>query len=243
MAGPATARRDATVTPLHAAGTPAPAAPRLSPTVARLRTHSVDDWGRDPQLQRMVAAIGRLRWNISVGGDQRLPVRHGALLVVNHRRGSLAGPLAALAIAEVIDRPVRFVGRPEIAPFGPFLRRLGGLLDLDDEIGVALADGELVVVTTAATSHPRHAGEVRPRHLLQATRHGASVHPVALLTSMVTRSARVEIGSPVSHRRVRRGPLGEVELAEHVRRSLQSLLDSMGGVQTGVAAVDWIAEG
>jgi hypothetical protein len=66
---------------------------------------------------------------------------------------------------------------------------------------------------------------------------------VALLTSMVTRSARVEIGSPVSHRRVRRGPLGEVELAEHVRRSLQSLLDSMGGVQTGVAAVDWIAEG
>ena len=239
MAGNA-ARSTATVTPIHAA---APVARTVGRTVDRLLTHSVDDWGRDPQLQRLVSMVGKLRWSPSVGGDQHLPVRHGALLVANHRRGSLAGPPAALAISEVIERPVRFVGRPEIAPIGPFMRRLGGLLDLDSEIGAALSDGELVLVTTAATSHPRHAGEVHPRHLLQATRHGASVHPVAVLTSMVTRSARIEVGGAVRHRRIRRGPLGEVELAEHVRRSLQSLLDQMGGVQTGVAAVDWIGEG
>lgn len=242
MAADAAARRAATVTPLHGAGAP-PAGSRSAPTKARPLVHAVDDWGRDPQLQRLVGSLGRLRWSPSVGGDQHLPVRHGALLVANHRRGSLAGPLAALAISEVIDRPVRFVGRPEIAPFGPFMRRLGGLLDLDEEIGAALGDNELVLVTTAATSHPRHAGEVHPRHLLQATRHGASVHPVAVLTSLVTRSARIEVGGPVRHRRIRRGPLGEVELAEHVRRSLQSLLDQMGGVQTGVAAVDWLGEG
>jgi hypothetical protein len=122
------ARRRATVTALHDVSAPTPSSNRATRTVARLLTHSVDDWGRDPQLQRLVTTMGRLRWSPSVGGDQHLPVRHGALLVANHRRGSLAGPLAALAISEVIDRPVRTVRAPYRRPARPRQRdRLGAV--------------------------------------------------------------------------------------------------------------------
>ena len=44
-------------------------------------------------------------------------------------------------------------------------------------------------------------------------------------------------------RRKRRGPLAEVELAEQMQLSLQRMLDGFGGVHTGVAPIDWLAEG
>ena len=46
-----------------------------------------------------------------------------------------------------------------------------------------------------------------------------------------------------SHRHERRGPLAEVELAEQVQRHLQRMLDGLGGTQTGVAPLDWLADG
>ena len=37
--------------------------------------------------------------------------------------------------------------------------------------------------------------------------------------------------------------LAEVELAEQVQHHLQRMLDGFGGVRTGVAPLDWLAEG
>ena len=38
-------------------------------------------------------------------------------------------------------------------------------------------------------------------------------------------------------------PLAEVELADQVQHHLQRMLDGFGGMQTGVAPIDWLAEG
>ena len=62
--------------------------------------HSVDDYGRDPHLISALAPFARLRWNVSVGGQQHLPARTGALLVCNSRRYSLSSVYAALALSE-----------------------------------------------------------------------------------------------------------------------------------------------
>jgi hypothetical protein len=44
-------------------------------------------------------------------------------------------------------------------------------------------------------------------------------------------------------RKKRRGPLAEIELAEATQRHLQKMLDELGGVQTGMPAIDWLGEG
>jgi hypothetical protein len=44
-------------------------------------------------------------------------------------------------------------------------------------------------------------------------------------------------------RKKRRGPLAEVELAEHAQRRLQDLLDELGGTRTGVPGLGWLGEG
>ncbi|MBI5089807.1 MAG: hypothetical protein HZB15_13375 [Actinobacteria bacterium] len=67
--------------------------------------------------------------------------------------------------------------------------------------------------------------------------------PVASMSSVLGRDARAEVGAPLRPRHHRRGPLGEVETAETVQRHIQRLLDELGGVHTGVAPIDWLAEG
>ena len=57
------------------------------------------------------------------------------------------------------------------------------------------------------------------------------------------RTARVEVGPQVRPRRKRRGPLAELELAELTQLSIQRLIDGLGGLHTGVAPIDWLAEG
>jgi hypothetical protein len=123
------------------------------------------------------------------------------------------------------------------------MRRIGGLLDRPDEVLGALRNHELVLITTASTSHPRHAGTVP--HLLvgAAVMAGVPVFPVATMSSAVGRTARAEVGPQVRPRKKRKGPLAEVELAEQTQHHLQRMLDGFGGVQTGVAPLDWLAEG
>jgi len=53
----------------------------------------------------------------------------------------------------------------------------------------------------------------------------------------------VQVGAQVRLRTKRRGPLAEHELAEHTQRHLQRMLDELGGVQTGMTAIDWLGEG
>lgn len=203
----------------------------------------VDDFGRDQQLVGWLSPLASLRWDVSVGGTDRLPAKGGALLVCNSRRLALSPVWAAWALGREVDRAVRFVGRPDIAPVGPFMRRIGALLERPDEIANALRHHELVVLPCAPSRHARHAGVVPHELLGAAVVAHAPIFPVATTSSSISRSARVEVGPQVRARHPRRGPLAEVELAESVQRHLQRMLDGLGGVQTGVAAIDWLADG
>jgi hypothetical protein len=172
-----------------------------------------------------------------------LPKRDGVLLVTNSRWLSLSTVYAAWSLSEAIGRPVRFGGRPDIAPVGPWMQRLGGLLSHPDEISGALRAGELVVVSAKGTRNPRHAGSIDPLMIGCAVTTGSPVYPVASMSTPFGRTTRVEVGAQVRLRRKRRGPLAELELADLVRRHIQRLIDGLGGLHTGVAPIDWLAEG
>jgi len=200
---------------------------------------TVDDWGRDATLVDAFVMASRLRWSIVVGGDQRLPARNGALIVVNARRLALAPVLAALALTDATGRPVRFVGRPDTAPLGALARRLGGLLARPDELTGALRAGELVVLGSASVIHPRRVGRVDHRLLAPSVATRTKVFPAAVATSPLGRGARLEIGNDVRPDRRRRGPLAELELADEVERRIQRLLGELGGTKTGTP-LDWL---
>ena len=136
------------------------AAAVTTPFKPLLPDHSVDEWGRDGHLVRLLWPLARLRWNVSLGGLDHLPARAGALLVTNERRWSSSPLYVAGALSHATGRPVRFVGRPDHAPFGAALRRVGAILDDPTEVHGALRHGELVVMGAEATTHPRHAGAV-----------------------------------------------------------------------------------
>lgn len=205
--------------------------------------YSVDDFGRDPHLIEALAPFTQLRWSVTVGGEHHLPVRTGALLVCNSRRFSLSAVYAALALSQACGRPVRFVGRPDSAPVGSFMRRIGGLLATPADVLGALQHHELVIVSAEGTTQARHAGKVPHELVGPAMVAGVPVFPIATMSSTFGRAARVEVGAQVRPRRKRRGPLAEVELAEQVQHHLQRMLDGFGGLQTGVAPIDWLTEG
>lgn len=215
----------------------------LAPVKPFLPAGAVDEWGRDEHVLRALGPLFQLRWNAVVGGDQHLPARKGALLVTNDRRWSFSPVYVSWALARATGRPVRFVGHPDIAPFGPALRRLGAILHDPVEVRGALRHGELVVLGAAPTGHPRHAGTVEVSMVGAAVLAGVAVYPVASVSSPVSRGARVQVGPAVRPRSVRRGPLAEVEIAEATQRHLQRLLDELGGMQTGMAPFDWLGEG
>ncbi|MEL6890110.1 MAG: hypothetical protein AAFP84_00825 [Actinomycetota bacterium] len=198
-----------------------------------------DDWGRDAVLVRNVMFAARLRWDVSTGGDQRLPKRRGALVVVNSPRLSLAPLFTAFAISEAVDRPVRFVGRPDDDLIGAAARRLGGLLDHPDEVAGALRADELVVLGAATSRRPRQVGVVDHAIVGAALATGSRVFPAATTSHPFGRSARVEIGPAMRSPRHRRGPLGELELSDKLRVTIRSLLSEMGDIQTGTP-LDWL---
>ena len=201
--------------------------------------HMVDDWGRDPDFVAKIWSLSRLRWDVAVNGHERLPKRGGALIVVSTRRFALAPVFAALSIGGAIGRPVRFVGRPDIAPLGPLMQRLGGLLTRADEIAGALRAGQLVVMGADATRHPRQVGHVDHRLVGATVAAGTKVFPAATSSVPFLRSARVEIGPDVRPDRRRRGPLTELELADSLESAIQQLLDELGGPVTGTP-LDWL---
>jgi hypothetical protein len=188
--------------------------------------YAVDDYGRDPYLVAALSPLARLRWNVDLTGTDNLPITSGALLVCNSRQFSLAPLYAATALTDLIGRTVRFVGRPDTAPLGALMRRVGALLANPADVLGALRDGELVLVATASTSHPYHAGAVPHELVGQAVKAEVPVFPVATISSRFGRAAHVVVGPQANARRVRSGPLAYVELAEHVQHQLQRMLDS-----------------
>jgi hypothetical protein len=199
----------------------------------------VDDWGRDAGLVRTVIGLAHLRWDVTVGGDQRLPRRKGALIVVNARALALAPIYAALALSEAVDRPVRFVGRPDTAPVGPLLRRIGALLDHPDEVAGALAAGQLVIMGASHNERLRKVGRVDHALVGGALAAGVQVFPAATASNPIGRAARLEIGTPSRSPRRRRWPLSELELADQVARDIELLLSEIGDLRTGTP-IDWL---
>lgn len=200
---------------------------------------AVDDWGRDPVLVRNIMFLANLRWDVSTGGDQHLPKRRGALVVVNAPQLSLAPIFSAFAISEAIDRPVRFVGRRDADPVGALERRLGGLLDHPDEVAGALRADQVVVMGATHRAGTRDVGAVDHTLVGAALAAGVRVFPAATSSSPFTRHARVEIGPASRPPRKRRGPLTELELADKIRRDIHALLDEMGDIPTGTP-LDWL---
>lgn len=199
----------------------------------------VDDWGRDAAMFRTVTALSEIRWSVGTGGAEHLPARKGALIVVNARRFALASVYAAFAISRAVDRPVRFVGRPDGGAIGTLAQRLGGLLDHPDEVAGALRAGELVVCAASATTRPRDVGTIDHALIGAAICSNVDVFPAATTSSPFGRRARIEIGRPTRQRRRRRGPLAEVELADHLAEDIVLLLDGMGDINTGTP-LDWL---
>lgn len=207
--------------------------------VAPVGSWHVDDWGRDPALVRLAERAVALRWRTVIGGANRLPVRAGGLIVVNSWRLSLTACHAALVLSSEIGRPVRFVGRPDVAPVGALARRLGGLLARPDEVGGALRAGELLVIGAAPTIQPLRVGRVDHTMIGAAVATRAAIFPAAVTSSPLGRAARVEIGPAVRPGRNRRGPLIELELADQLEQRIGRLLDELGGGHTWTA-LDWL---
>ena len=200
---------------------------------------ATDDWGRDPVLVRNMMLFAQLRWAVSTGGDQHLPKRRGALVVVNAPRLSNSAVFTAFAISEAVDRPVRFVGRRGLAPLAAFDRRIGGLLDDPDEIAGALRADEIVVLEAATVSGLRSVGAIDHTVIGAALATSTRVFPAATTSTPFARRARVEIGPATRPPRKRRGPLTELELADKVRADVHDLLTEMGELNTGTA-FDWL---
>ncbi len=203
---------------------------------------TVDEWGRDTRFVEALQPFARLRWDVTVGGQQHIG-GGAALVLISTRRLAMTAVYVSWAIGDVLGRPVRFAGRPDTVPFGPWMRRAGGILAHPGEIASALRAGEIVVVGASATSNPRQAGTVDPTLIEPALREHVPVHVAATMNTMIGRQARVEIAPRLLPKRARRGPLAEVELAEQAQRAMQDLLDELGGNRTGLGVLGWIAEG
>jgi hypothetical protein len=204
--------------------------------------NEVDDWGRDNGFVNRIWSLSGWRWHTSVGGVEHVPRRAGALIIVNARRFALAPIFAALSIGAEIDRPVRFVGRPDVAPFGPVMQRLGGLLPVAAELEGVLRSGEIVVLGSAPQPSNEFSGLIDHRLVGAAIASQVRVLPAATISTPVRRSARVEIGRAISLRKRRRGPLAELETADAAQARIDALLDELGGTSTGTP-LDWLPIG
>ena len=199
----------------------------------------IDDWGRDDTLAGFAARVGQLRWDATIGGADALPKRGPALIVINSRRFALAPWFVSLALSRRTGRPVRFVGRPDAAPFGALARRLGGLLARPDEVRGALRHGQVLVVGATGGLRDRHVGSIDHRLIGAAVEEGVPVIPAAVTMSFSTRVARIEVGRQVKPSRQRRGPLSEYELTAQVADRIEQMLSEFGDARTGTP-LDWL---
>lgn len=243
MANPAQQLADVITMPARTVGNQA--SDVASSSVRTFRSwmaNEVDDWGRDNAFVNRLWSASQLRWSTSVGGTGRLPKRSGALIVVNARRFALAPVFASLAIGAETNRAVRFVGRPDVAPMGPMMQRLGALLPVEDEIEGALRAGELVVLGADHLATNQRTGLIDHRLVGAAVAANVKVFPAATVSVPLRRNARVEIGPAVRLRKQRRGPLEELEMADLLQVRIDGMLDEMGGTMTGTP-LDWLPSG
>jgi 1-acyl-sn-glycerol-3-phosphate acyltransferase len=185
--------------------------------------NEVDPWGMDPELVAAARALAPLRWQVTVGGADHVPATGPALLVANRRRLAATPLLMAAAIGHATGREVRFTGITDLAPLGPALRRVGGVLARPDEVAGLLRDGQLPAVFCQVRSSKRVGATPTP-FLAAAVAVDAPVLPVAIVAPPLARRVRVEVGAPVTARR-RSGPLALAELGDAVRDAIQRMVD------------------
>jgi hypothetical protein len=188
-------------------------------------TYVVDEWGLDTDFVSAVSPLLGLRWRVDTFGADVLPRIGPVLLVANCRIGWSEPFVLSRGIHAATGRFVRVAGVPDIAPVGPILRRLGGVLARPDEIAGVLRAGEMVGLTLGhSIRHRHHAGAVRADLLAPALTTGADIVPVALIGREIGRTWQLVVGPAIEHP-TSRGPLAAAELAERVRNGVQSLLD------------------
>ncbi len=159
--------------------------------------------------------------------------------MVNSRRFALTPWFVALTLSERTGRPVRFVGRPDAAPFGALARRLGGLLARPDEVAGALRDGQVLVVGASGQLNGLRVGTIDHRLIGPAVEASVPVFPAAVSTPLSIRAARIEVGRPLRPSRRRRGPLSEFELTAQLTARIERMLSEFGDSRTGTP-LDWL---
>jgi 1-acyl-sn-glycerol-3-phosphate acyltransferase len=187
--------------------------------------NEIDPWGMDRDLVGVARWFAGLRWDITVGGADHVPSAGGALLVANRRPLGATPLLVAAAVGRATGRDIRFAGIVDIAPIGPVMRRLGGVIARPDEISGLLRAGHLPAVwcqPRITTSH--RVGPAPVPYLAAALEAGVPVLPVAVIAPPLARQVRVEVGPAVRTTR-RPGPLAAAELADAIRAAIQRMVD------------------
>ena len=188
-------------------------------------SYTVDEWGLDPDLVQLVSPALALRWQVAVEGAEALPHDGPAMLVFSRRFGWSEPFVVSRGVRQATGRYVRVAGAPDVAPVGPALRRLGGVLARADALAGLLRADHLVAVGLGATPrHRHHAGRPPLELLAPALATGAPVFPVGVTGREVGRRWRLVIG-PQVERPSTRGPLAAEELADRARAGVQALLD------------------
>jgi hypothetical protein len=188
-------------------------------------SYTVDEWGLDTDLVQLVSPALAVRWQVTVEGADALPANGPALLVFNRRFGLSEPFVVSRGIRQATGRHVRVTGAPDVAPVGPALRRLGGVLARPDEVAGLLRADELVAVALGSSARRRQLAGSAPAPLLApALATGADVFPVAVIGREIGRRWRLVIG-PAVEPPTSRGPLATEELGDRVRSGVQALLD------------------
>src|SRR5262245_15449215 len=141
-------------------------------------TYDVDEWGLDRDYVAAASPLFALRWNVETIGADVLPARGPVLLVANSRLGLSEPFVLTRGIRLATGRFVRVAGVPDIAPVGPALRRLGGVLARPDEVGGLLRAGQMVGLTLGPSIRRDRAGSVRADLVAPALDARADVVPV-----------------------------------------------------------------
>ena len=186
-------------------------------------TFEIDEWGFDRELHGVAVTVAGIGWDVQVGGADHLPPSGGALLVGNVR-GWFTPLVVAHAVHRATRRAVRFTGLPDVAPLGPALRKIGGVLARADEVEGLLRAGHVVGVWCRTERQSSRAGEVPVDLVRTALAAEVPVIPVATLGAMLGRTWRVELGPAVPQPQLR-GPLADLDLADEARDGVQRLLD------------------
>jgi hypothetical protein len=108
-------------------------------------TFEVDPWGLDIDLVTLASPLAGVRWSISVEGEDAI-AEGPALLVAPLRLRAPTEPVVlAAAVFRSVERPLRVLGVPDVAPVGPLLRRFGAVVDHPAEAASLLRAGHLVL--------------------------------------------------------------------------------------------------